>query len=137
MNKRFRHLLATTLLILAMLLGASGYAINYYLHSPLNIDGTTVDISLPRGGSLSALVYRLQQRGVLRYPVLLLAYNRLQADGHSVKAGDYVLQRGITPLQLLQKLQLNPYRFLILVLIVFQIKLINIVKQNLLLDKIF
>jgi len=117
MNIRFRHLLAASVLILAVLVGAGGYAINHYLHSPLNISGATVDISLPQGGSLSSLAYKLQQRGMLRYPALLLAYNRLQAKGLSVKAGDYVLQRGTTPLQLLQKLQRGEVKYYQLTLV--------------------
>jgi len=117
MIKRFRHLLLAILLILAVLVGASAYAVNHYLHSPLSIDDATVDISLPSGGSLSELAYQLQQRGMLRYPTLLLLYNRLLAEGLSVKAGDYVLQRGTTPLQLLQKLQLGEVKYFQLTLV--------------------
>lgn len=117
MSKVLRYGISALLLVLAVLTFAAGYSINDHLQSPLDIDEAGVDITLSRGDSLNSLAYQLQRRGVLRYPSLLLAYNRLYSDGQSVKAGDYFLPQGLTPKQLLQKLQRGDVKYYQLTLV--------------------
>lgn len=76
-----------------------------------------VVVNLKKGGSLSSLAYDLQKQGILNYPKLIIAYSRLSNTGRSVKAGEYHLEVGLTPLMLLQKIERGDVKYYQLTLV--------------------
>ncbi|ARN75539.1 endolytic transglycosylase MltG [Oceanicoccus sagamiensis] len=82
-----------------------------YLATPLNIPQGGVEYTLARGGSLNALAYSLSNKGLLTSPRWLIAYSRLSKRGQVIKAGDYWLDEGLTPLILLDKLEQGDVRY--------------------------
>lgn len=75
----------------------------YQLNKPLLIASAS-SVDLKPGGSLSGLLRELEAQGVMPYPEYLLAYSRLTGKARQVQAGSYVLEVGLTPLMLLEKL---------------------------------
>lgn len=90
----------------ALLLLVSAYVFfERYLGSPLDFNDQTVEYTLKPGSNLSLVVNDLQKKGYLKYPKLLLLYSRLEKDGHVIQAGHYQFEPGLTPKELLKKLQ--------------------------------
>ncbi|MCW8193510.1 endolytic transglycosylase MltG [Proteobacteria bacterium 005FR1] len=98
MRKFFAFTLVALVLAFAMV-----YAGFRWLHSPLAIDGDEFIYTLPKGGSLSMAARDLEREGVLDHGRLLTLYGRLSRQD-AVRAGEYRLQAGDTPLSLLSKL---------------------------------
>lgn len=71
-----------------------------WLESPLALPKSGMVYSLQPGSSLGHLARDLEAQGVLRYPELLLLYARVTKKT-AVKAGDYQIEAGVTPAQLL------------------------------------
>lgn len=86
-------------------LAIAAYQLQRYLDTPLQIAEPGIEYSLQRGATLGTLAYDLDRQGVLTHPRWLTGYARLSGRGRTVKAGDYWLQPGLTPRQLLQKLE--------------------------------
>lgn len=88
-----------------------------YLDSPLAIPASGIEYSLTKGGSLGVVAYGLSRQNVLEYPRALTLYSRFTGRGVAVKAGDYFFQAGITPRQLLDKLEKGDVRYYTVTLI--------------------
>ena len=56
------------------------------------------------GSSLSRVANQLQTRGFLDYPILLRILARVQGVANQIKVGEYQLEPGLTPAQLLRRL---------------------------------
>ena len=97
--------LGLLLIVLLVVVLAMGAKLQGYLDTPLNISEQGFHYSLKKGGTLSGVAYELAQQDVLQSPRWLLFYVRLANRGHFIEAGDYLLERGITPRQLLTKLE--------------------------------
>lgn len=104
MNKKGFYCLGA-LLCLLLIAGTGVYTTNQYLDEPMAIGAKGLGITLDRGDSLSSVAIRLHRLTVLDYPKYLIAYSRLTGNGLAVKAGDYFLPEGISPRQLLRKLE--------------------------------
>ena len=74
------------------------------LNTPLAIpaDGTWLEVE--GGASLRRVATQLGERGVLRHPWLLTAYARGTRVATKVRAGEYQIPAGTTPISLLSKL---------------------------------
>ena len=97
-------------LILVVLAAVIALALGYlqmqrYLTTALSLPAGGVEYTLAKGGSLNALVYDLHNKGLLSSPRWLIAYSRLTKRGAVIKAGEYRLDEGLTPLSLLDKLE--------------------------------
>ncbi|HUL83613.1 MAG TPA: endolytic transglycosylase MltG [Gammaproteobacteria bacterium] len=69
---------------------------------PLPPDGAWLEVA--SGTPLRRVTADLAQRGLLDHPVLLDVYARLRGDATRIRAGEYQLGRGLTPLSLVDKL---------------------------------
>jgi UPF0755 protein len=74
------------------------------LHAPLAIpsEGATLDVA--SGTGLRRVTADLAERGHLHSPRLLAIYGRFTGDATRIRAGEYLLTPGMTPLTLLDKL---------------------------------
>jgi len=77
--------------------------VDHWLKSPLTISDQGYNYELKNGQTLSHLAHDLAAAGVLSHPRLLRLYARF-TDATKVHAGEYFLEKGITPEGLLQKL---------------------------------
>lgn len=73
------------------------------LHAPMNISRTETLVVKP-GMSLTAIGRRLAERGWLSHPYYFILQVRLKGLSRRIKAGEYSVDPGMTPLQLLGKL---------------------------------
>jgi len=74
------------------------------LHAPLNIPAEGILLEVERGTPFWRVTKELGERGVLEHAWLLKQYAGLSGDAKKVRAGEYQLAPGTTPLSLLEKL---------------------------------
>jgi UPF0755 protein len=74
------------------------------LNSPLQLTADDAWLRIESGTSLRRVTRDLAERGLLDKPWLLAAYARATGEATRVRAGEYQLTAGITPLTLLEKL---------------------------------
>lgn len=103
--------LLVLLLLGCVVLAFGGYRLQLYLDHPLAIEGEGMEYTLNRGDTLGAMAYHLGVQGVLSHPRWLTVYSRLTGRGHNIHAGDYWLEAGLTPRQLLDKLEQGDVRY--------------------------
>jgi UPF0755 protein len=95
----------STLFVLALLAGLGALAAAWFwLRQPLSLPAPTVDLSVEPGTLPRGVAQAVRDAGVAVDPRLLYAWFRLSGEGHRIKAGSYELERGITPMRLLDKL---------------------------------
>jgi UPF0755 protein len=74
------------------------------LNAPLAMPAQGTWLEVENGMSLRRVAAQLGERGVLSYPWLLTAYARATGDATRIRAGEYQLPSGTTPLSLLARL---------------------------------
>lgn len=102
-KKKLKRLARDLLLVLVLML-LIALDMRLQLHAPLNVDKPTT-VELEPGQRLGSLSAQMGERGLFasaRQRLYLLVYAR--AHGTSLKAGEYALEPGLTPLELLSLL---------------------------------
>jgi len=79
---------------------AGAWTLHSYLNRPLVLSESQV-FEIPAGSSLSSVARDLQQQGVLQHPKWFVLYGRLSKQSSRLRAGEYRLQPGFTPRELL------------------------------------
>lgn len=74
------------------------------LNTPLNLPPEGAWLEVAPGTSLSGVADELNGRGIVRYPQLLRLHARLSGDATRIRAGEYQLAPGLTPITLLEQL---------------------------------
>jgi len=101
-----RRVWIPALTVIALL--ATGSAVTAFawrtLNAPLAMPAEGAWLEVENGMSLRRVATHLGERGVLRYPWLLTAYARSTGDATRIRAGEYQLPSGTTPLSLLTRL---------------------------------
>lgn len=95
--------LAVVLLVAAGAAALAGLAWRE-LNAPLNIAAEGERVRVPSGSSLRGVTLELAERGVLDRPWLLALYGGATGDATRIRAGEYQVPPGTTPLTLLAKL---------------------------------
>ncbi len=113
-RRRFRNLGLLFLLVLALGLAGLGLRFHYdaFKERPLALPATVGPaqpflFEIPLGMSLRTLAQELTALGVLDQPYYFLALAYLRGDAGRVKAGEYEISPGMTPVALLDKLIKN------------------------------
>lgn len=102
---RKRILLALAAVLVAAASAAAAAAFAWHeLNAPLSITGEAEWLRVPSGAPLHRVAAELEERGLLDEPWLLAVYGRATGDATRIRAGEYELARGTTPLTLLAKL---------------------------------
>jgi UPF0755 protein len=102
-RKVLRALLGTALLTVAAAVLA-GWFVWRDLHTPLNLPPEGAWLEVAPGTPLFRVADELSERGIVRYPQLLRLHARLSGDGTRIRAGEYQLAPGLTPVTLLDRL---------------------------------
>ncbi|MCC7257445.1 MAG: endolytic transglycosylase MltG [Gammaproteobacteria bacterium] len=98
-----RRLLLVAIAALA-LAGAAAWFARTALREPLSLPDSGYVLEVPAGASLRSVVLRLKEEGVLEHPRIVLAYGRLTGLAAGIKAGEYLVPAGTTPMALLRQL---------------------------------
>ena len=93
------------LVLLAVLAGAGlawwGYS---WLHAEIATLDAPISYEVPRGASLRTVARELRQQGVIERPEVWVAAARLSGKAGALKAGEYRLEPGLTPMAVLRVL---------------------------------
>jgi len=96
-------LISVILLVLCLLAGGGWWLysdMQAQLNRPLNVDAREV-LSINPGTSLTAVSHEIVTRGWMSHAYSLITEGRRQGLAASIKAGEYAIDPGTTPLQLL------------------------------------
>jgi len=99
----FRTLKSLFLLGILAMLAAGGW-LWWFAHAPLHLGAPAVEFTIPPGSSLRAASRAIAQAGVDMRPWAFEALARVAGNPADIKAGQYEIQAGVTPLELLRKL---------------------------------
>jgi UPF0755 protein len=99
----FRTLKALFLLGILALLAAGGWLM-WFAHTPLQLGAPTVEFTIPPGSSLRGASRAIAQAGVDMPPWAFEMLGRVAGNPAHIKAGQYEIPTGMTPLGLLGKL---------------------------------
>lgn len=102
--KKLLRAVALVILLAAIAGGVVAWWGRNWLHTPITTLRQSTVFEIPRGASLRSIATDLQQRGLMDQPQVWIAWARIAHRAGSLKAGEYALQPGITPQQLLEVL---------------------------------
>jgi UPF0755 protein len=98
--------IAAILALTGALLAAAGWLLfDRWLSTPLAIGDKPARIEIPRGQPLAHTARELERRGLLKHARLLAAYATLTGADSKIRAGEYDIPPGTTPLTLLALLE--------------------------------
>jgi UPF0755 protein len=86
-----------------LVLLAAAWCIRYPLHE-LPLRASPLQFSVSPGSSLRSASHQMVEAGVLRSALPFEILTRLFGDPRNIKAGNYEVERGLTPLELINKL---------------------------------
>ena len=93
------------LLIISLLLaGAAAGGAWWWLHQPLTLTQPTLELDIEPGTTPRGVAREVVKAGVQTDARMLYAWFRFSGKDRLIKAGNYELNTGVTPFQLLQKL---------------------------------
>ncbi|WP_261841019.1 endolytic transglycosylase MltG [Aliamphritea ceti] len=92
-----------TLTVVALVAYFGWRSLNDYLDSPLQLEQSEV-VLVKSGSSFPKVGRELAERGLLSKPDWMAFYVRMQKVGHRLKAGEFLLEPGVTPRQLVTQL---------------------------------
>ena len=107
MSKRKQLIIRVLLGVTAFVLVAGSLAVHQYRQferTPLNTGDNNIVVELPPGTSFGSFARRLHDKGLVSDPRLFQVMARLHGDAREIKAGEYALEPGIKPAELLDKL---------------------------------
>lgn len=106
MTERFKYIIKilslAAFIVLLVMPPLSWFLYKSYLSTPL-LNETTVRFNVPSQSNLVMVASELSQMGYLQYPKLLVLHAKLE-ESTLVQAGEYYFKPGMTPEQLLVKL---------------------------------
>lgn len=103
--KKLLGLACGAVLAVGLLLGFALYAdYRAFLGAPLNVPESGIEFTVAPGASIRSIAQQLAERGVVRSSLYLNIYARLSGQAARIKTGEYAIEAGTTPLQLMDKL---------------------------------
>jgi len=104
MGRLIYRLLALLILLGSLGLGWLWMDLQQFLQRPLEIPAAGYTLVVDPGSNLRRVCTELARDGILPQPLYLRLWARWQGKGNDIKAGEYYLELGLTPVQLLQRL---------------------------------
>ncbi len=104
MRKRHLAIVSVTICVIFVAAGLYSYRALFAEIALPSIDSAPVKIEVVAGSSLSRVAKELGELGYLSSPTVFKIWARLQGVENSIQTGEYEIQSGITPVQLLDKI---------------------------------
>lgn len=83
-----------------------GFKWHQFLNTPLvAANQQPVSILFSHGSSVKKVAYSLKQQNLLDYPMFFVLFARLKGVEYDLKAGEYIIESGMTPQALIQKMK--------------------------------
>ena len=101
--KRLFIFAATVVAIVLVTATFAVVRINGFLHTPVAVDDDGAEFEVVSGTSFRAVSDKLAQRGIIAHPGMFRLYVRWTGQAGAIQAGDYLIQKGTTPAQLLKQ----------------------------------
>ena len=98
--KSLRTLVVLVVLVVAAVAGASAW----WLNRPLDLAADSVELSIELGTPPRDVAMAWVQAGVQASPTLLYEWFRWSGQARKIRAGSYEINRGVTPMALLNKM---------------------------------
>ena len=93
-----------TVLLFVVITGFTAAWLTYYAKTPLNLNPNAQEITIKQGSSLRSIANQLKSQGVIKQTWSFIVLARLLHKESELQAGDYTLNKNITPYQLLLSL---------------------------------
>ena len=101
---RLGHWLKWLLILAVLSVGGALGGIGWYATQPVALNNSPLDFEVTPGSTLKSAARQIEAAGVGVQPWLLVTIGRLARLDANLKAGSYMVETGVTPWQLLQKL---------------------------------
>ncbi len=101
-----KRILTAILIVVAtagLLACAALWHTHRYLHSPLDVPPAGTDFTIPVGAAFATVSDELARQGILQRPEVFRLYARFSGRATEIHAGEYHIEAGVTPAQLLEK----------------------------------
>lgn len=95
------RLLRPLLLVFILALGIGGVHYYHFLATPVTVPEAGQIFSIDRGESIAEVARRLQSMGIIEWPAYFRFYARLRKQDRKIRAGDYLIETGTKPPELL------------------------------------
>lgn len=83
-----------------------GWRWYFFLSAPIiPVSSQAVDFVFPQGASVKTVAFKLEAAKIITEPELFIALAKIKGSDRNLKAGEYRIDPGITPVQLLDKMQ--------------------------------
>jgi UPF0755 protein len=105
MRKFFKR---AALVLLIPVLAIGGWCA-YYPFGPVSLKASPLSFTIEHGSTLRSASQQMVQAGVLNAAAPFEVLTRLLGDPRNIKAGNYEVEAGITPLELMKKLTRGDY----------------------------
>jgi UPF0755 protein len=92
-------LIAAAVLALAVL----GIRFNQFLSSPVTVPESGAELVIRPGAAFREVSSELGERGIVSHPTFFRLYARLSGKAPSIHAGEYLIETGTTPAELIEK----------------------------------
>jgi UPF0755 protein len=102
MKSPFRVLISLVVALI-LLAGLAVWHANGVLGSPLMVSGDGELFEIAPGSALQTIANELAKKRILRNPRIFRWYAQLKGDAGSIRAGEYMIDAGTTPRELLHK----------------------------------
>ncbi|WP_028470075.1 endolytic transglycosylase MltG [Neptunomonas japonica] len=102
--KRVLVLFFVLLLLGAAAMGWLWQDMHRYMNASINLKSDIPSLIVSKGTSFNRLLSALEHGGVINKPLYFKAYARINKLGVKIKAGEYLVEKGLSPNELLQKL---------------------------------
>lgn len=99
-----RRFLARAVFLAALGFFGAGALIYYYSSHPLDISTLPKEFEIRSGSSLRSVSHQLVEEGVLTEPWLFIVLSKILNEAKNIKAGNYLLDKSVTPYELLSML---------------------------------
>ena len=103
MSKLFKRLSVMLLIVIIISSFMLWYQYNVFLKTPLTLAADNATFEIKPGSNIRQAASQLEAKKLIPYGQLFLVYARLQGSGGHIKAGEYQLEPGIKPDELLKK----------------------------------
>ncbi len=96
-----RVAISAAVVAIGLAAAATGWMVSDYLESDVSVPSDGARFEIPKGASFGEISRSLEAAGIIRWPRLFSAYARVSGQAGSAQAGEYLIETGTTPKELL------------------------------------